>query len=238
LRRVQHERHAQVDEALMTALLGAFEKWLGRPSLLVAVEGHGRDSAFADVDLSRTVGWFTTIYPVRLDGEAGESAAVRLSRVRDRLRQARDGGLDYGLLRYLSGEGKVADELRESLRAEVSFLYLGQLDRALSESSVFAPAEEGTGIYCDPRNRRSHLLEVVALVSGGRLRVTWVYSANVHRAATVESLAADFLSSLRALAADERPGAAEGIDASDFAAFGWGREDLDGFVEKINESLK
>jgi non-ribosomal peptide synthase protein (TIGR01720 family) len=108
-------------------------------------------------------------------------------------------GLGYGLLRYLNGRPEVAGKLRAVPQADVSFLYLGQLDQALPESSPFAAARESSGPTVSPRARRSHLLNVNGSVAGGQLQLDWTYSENAHRRATVERLAETYVGSLRGL---------------------------------------
>jgi non-ribosomal peptide synthase protein (TIGR01720 family) len=186
---------AQVGEVLLAALGPALAEWAGG-AVLVDVEGHGREDLFDDVDLSRTVGWFTNIFPVVLTA-AGGPQAVAL--VRDRLRALPAGGIGYGLLRYLSGDEDVAGRLRALPQAEVSFNYLGRHAEGGREGSFGRPGAGALGPTSSPGDDRPHLLEVVCAASGDHLRVSIRYSGEVHRLTTVEALAGSFLESLGAL---------------------------------------
>jgi amino acid adenylation domain-containing protein/non-ribosomal peptide synthase protein (TIGR01720 family) len=94
----------QINEVLLTALVQAFAEWTGEPSLLLDLEAHGREELFSDVDLSRTVGWFTTIFPVFLDlsGTPFTSPGKALQAVKEQLRRIPNRGFNYGVLRYLA----------------------------------------------------------------------------------------------------------------------------------------
>jgi hypothetical protein len=103
----------RIDDLLLAALANALEALKPGP-WLVDVEGHGREELFDDVDLSRTVGWFTTIYPFLLETGADPLA------VRDARRNLPHGGIGYGVLRYLAGHSELS-----AIRSDVCFNYLG-----------------------------------------------------------------------------------------------------------------
>ncbi|HEX8820243.1 MAG TPA: amino acid adenylation domain-containing protein, partial [Archangium sp.] len=190
---------ARTDEVLLAALALGFQRWTGGSELRVELEGHGREDLFPGVDLSRTVGWFTSVYPVRLKAPTDASPGDVLRAVRDSLRQVPDRGIGYGLLRYL-GEGEAVERLRAMPRAEVAFNYLGQFDgTAAQASSLFTLAREPSGPAASEHGLRTHLLEVNGLVLEGRLRLTFGYSENLHTRATVEALAQGYLGALREL---------------------------------------
>jgi amino acid adenylation domain-containing protein/non-ribosomal peptide synthase protein (TIGR01720 family) len=204
----------RVDDLLLTALARAFAAWTGTRRLLVDLEGHGREELAPDLDVSRTVGWFTTLYPVLLEvPAAGPGEAIKA--VKEQLREVPGHGLGYGLLRYLRAEADAA-ALAALPAAEVSFNYLGQLDSALGASSPFALAPESSGPGRSPRQRRAHLLEVDGLVRSGRLQFHWTYGVELHRRETIERLAASFVTELRDLVEHCLSPQAEGCTPSDF----------------------
>jgi amino acid adenylation domain-containing protein/non-ribosomal peptide synthase protein (TIGR01720 family) len=191
LQEVPGAYHTQIGDVLLAALLEAFHGWTSRDELLIQLEGHGREELLERVDLSRTVGWFTTLFPVRLERARGGPVEV-LNAVKEQLRRVPNRGIGYGVLRYLRGE-----ELEND--AQVSFNYLGQFDQVLGEGSLFGLANESPGPMRSERGRRAHLIEVNGLVAGGRLRLDWAYSEAVHARETVEALAMRFQEALRAL---------------------------------------
>jgi amino acid adenylation domain-containing protein/non-ribosomal peptide synthase protein (TIGR01720 family) len=207
---------AQINDILLSALTLTITNWTGRPSLLVDLEGHGREDVFDDVDVSRTVGWFTSIFPVRLDLGDADTPQAALRVVKEQLRRIPHRGFGYGILRYLCQKEELVTKLRSAQRAGIRFNYLGQFDQVLTISDFFRPAGESYGQLYDRDGERSHLLQVVGSVIGGRLRMNWTYSENFHRRETVESLARDFIEVLRRLTV---PGAADesvGLSPSDF----------------------
>ena len=200
-----------VEELLLTALAAA----LGSAAL-VDLEGHGREDSILSGDLSRTIGWFTTVYPVRLPDAA--DSWERLRGVKDALRSVPRRGIGYGLL-HPDSESP----------SDVSFNYLGQIDLALSAAGPFRPAHESTGRERAPDTRRSYLIDVVAMVSGGCLQCEWLYSTHVHRTATIEAAAQRFAAELQFLLSSPDP--VRAITGSDFPLAGFDRALIAGIVE-------
>jgi non-ribosomal peptide synthase protein (TIGR01720 family) len=207
--------HTQINDVLLTALVQSMAPWTGQRTLLLDLEGHGREALFEEVDLARTVGWFTTLFPVRLALET-QGPGEGLKAVKEQLRTIPHGGIGYGVLRYLHPDPAVRAALHGLPQAEVSFNYLGQWDAMLSDGSLLRPAQEGSGPPHSPLGRRPHLLEVNGWVAGGRLQLQWTYSQQVHRRVTVERLAQGFLEALQALIAHCQSPEAGGFTASDF----------------------
>ncbi len=222
-------REVETLEALLAALALAFAPWTGERRLAVDLEGHGREEELAEgVDLTRTVGWFTSLYPVILEAPTDSGAALRLAR--ERLRQIPRRGIGYGLLRHLSS-GEARERLALLPRAEVSFNYLGQLDGAVPESSAFVPASDPAGPLRDPRGMRSHLFDVNVSVTGGRLHVSWTYSRNLHRRETAAALAGRFTEALRAIAAHGP--AAPSYSVTDFPRVRMSQAELDDLLDDL-----
>ena len=238
LQEVPAAYHTEINDALLTALALSYGKWAGSPALLIDLEGHGREDIFDDVDLSRTAGWFTSIFPVllKLDHETGAGEA--LTSVKEQLRSIPRRGLGYGLLRYLSRDAATTSALRALPVAEVSFNYLGQFDQVFPAASPFTMAAENAGPERDSQGGRSHLLEVSGLIAGEQLRISWTFSENIHRRETIEELAQAFLSELQALIAHCQSSEAGGYTPSDFADFGWSQSELDSITTVIKHSVE
>ncbi len=129
---VPQAEQAHINEVLLTALAQAFQPWSDQPVLLVDLEGHGREGLFSDLDLSRTVGWFTTVYPVCLPLQTTTWPAT-LAAIKEQFQQIPHHGLGYGVLRYLTADSPIA-----SLpQAQVKFNYLGQFDQVFAQSTRF-----------------------------------------------------------------------------------------------------
>ncbi|HVR99167.1 MAG TPA: amino acid adenylation domain-containing protein, partial [Thermoanaerobaculia bacterium] len=184
--------HSRIDDALLSALARAMKGWTGSSRLRVDLEGHGREPISGDVDdldVSRTVGWFTSMYPVVLEAGDADPGEALVS-AKERLRAVPGRGIGYGLLSHL---------LEESPEAEVLFNYLGQADGTAEELSLFRASTTGTGPCRSLRAHRSHLLEVTGIVTEGRLQVTLTYGSRTHRRETVERLASSYAGALRQL---------------------------------------
>ncbi len=227
--------HTQVTEVLLTALLQTFAAWTDTPALLIDLEGHGREPLFDDVDLSRTVGWYTTIFPVLLEGNLADGPGALLRAVKEQVRRVPNHGIGYGLLRYLSEDPDVAARLRALPQAEVSFNYLGQLDQVLATDALLAPAQESSGPAQSPRNRRRYLIDIGGLVAGGRFQVQWTYSPR-HAPASVERLAAGFMAALRELIAHCRQPETGAYTPSDFPLAGLSQQQLDSVLAAVSNT--
>jgi non-ribosomal peptide synthase protein (TIGR01720 family) len=201
----------EINDLLLAALARTLAEWTGDSRVLVDLESHGRLPLFDDADVSRTVGWFTHSYPICLNLPAGLADAEVLRKTKDALRRVPQGGVGYGLLRYLSGD-ETAKKLKALPQAELSFNYLGRLGGLLPEGGPWALAAESSGALQSPRAKRRRLLEINAYILEGRLQVIWSYSQRIHRRETVERLAESYLGNLRSLIAhccsDEAGGAA------------------------------
>ncbi len=208
--------HTQINDALLTALAEAFAGWTGSRRLRVDLEGHGREDLFDGLSVARTVGWFTTVFPVLIDLEGILEPGEALRTVKETLRAVPGRGLGFGLLRYL-GPAEAREALKEVPSAEVIFNYLGQLDPAAAGDRLLRLASEPAGETRHPAQPREHLLEINGSVAGGRLWLDWTYSRNRHRAETVEALAERYLAALRGLIADCAARAIPRLTPSDVA---------------------
>ncbi|HET7016731.1 MAG TPA: condensation domain-containing protein, partial [Streptosporangiaceae bacterium] len=211
-------------DLLLGALARTLADWTGQQRVVLDLEGHGRESQWDDMDVSRTVGWFTCQYPFALDIDPGEDAWDIARRVHMTLASVPQGGLGYGLVRYSRQD---RDEHAAGLRAlpdpQVRFNYLGQVTATDADRgdvvadpgrAAFTLVQGGTGPTADPRARRPYLLDVVAIVVDGRLQVSWIHCPQLHRQATIESLSSGLLDRLRELCAEQpTPG---GLRPEDF----------------------
>jgi amino acid adenylation domain-containing protein/non-ribosomal peptide synthase protein (TIGR01720 family) len=220
----------QIDEVLLTALGWTLARWTGDPGVLVELEGHGREPLFDDVDLSRTTGWFTSRFPLRLEIDALAEPGEALKSVKEQVRRVPGRGLGYGILRYLGDDAALRDELA-SVRPELSFNYLGRLDEALPEAAPVSIAPESVGSTRSRSGRRLFLIDVNGAVAGGRLQMAWSFSRNRHHLQTIERLASDFASSLRRLISHCLSPGAGAFTPSDFPLLRIGQEALDRIVD-------
>jgi non-ribosomal peptide synthase protein (TIGR01720 family) len=178
---------SQIQELLLTALAQSWGEG-GRPDgLSLAVEGHGREHICEALDVSRTVGWFTAIYPVWLE-TSPRPLGQALYDVQKALRQIPRQGMGFGLLRHLGPESESHARLRKQPLPEISFNYLGQFDQVLAHDDWFTLATESVGPMHSPQGHRPYTLEIGAGISGGALQLVCRYSEKVYRRESIEDL--------------------------------------------------
>lgn len=223
----------QIQEVLLAALVQAFARWTGERSLLVDLEGHGREDILEGVDLSRTVGWFTTLFPVQLALGATDEPEDTLKTIKEQLRSIPNRGIGYGIGRYLCR----IEQLQALPQAQVKFNYLGQFDQVFATSSFFHPASESGGSTRSPRSQRSCLLEIIGSIAEGRLQLAWIYSKAIHQRTTIERLAQTYLETLRSLILHCQSPDAGGYTPSDFPQISLNQSELDGFLAELDDSV-
>ncbi|QHE68025.1 non-ribosomal peptide synthetase [Rhodococcus sp. WAY2] len=241
--------HGGAHDVLVTALAVASSRWrrdrgISLSSMLIRMEGHGREQyVVPGADLSRTVGWFTTIFPVRLDlagvdlddALAGGPAMGRAVKVvKEQLRAVPDMGIGYGLLRYLNPD--TADTLPKTEPGHISYNYLGQVPDAPAGSAVaWAPAD-GFGdlqYVPDPDMPASAALEVNAIVVGGKLRVSVGYPDTLVARDDAERFATRLREALSALTTHSHRPEAGGLTPSDVPLVTVTQRDLDAWEERF-----
>ncbi len=223
--------NTQINDALLTALGLTLADWTGDRRFLIDLEGHGREDLFEMLDLSRTVGWFTSLFPVRLEIETDPLEALKS--VKEQLRNIPCRGIGFGVLGYLCEDPLLTRKLRELPRREVVFNYLGQWGRESMLPGV-RWAGEAHGPEVDGMTIRSHLLQVNGSVIDGRLRMTWGYNRRLHHPQTIEKLANGFLEHLHSLIHLCRSRKTWGYTPSDFPLAAPQQTELDHLVEKYH----
>jgi amino acid adenylation domain-containing protein/non-ribosomal peptide synthase protein (TIGR01720 family) len=232
LQEVPAKYHTQINDVLLTALVKTFAEWTGEKTLLVNLEGHGREDIFTNVDLSRTVGWFTTVFPVLLDLENSDTVGDTLKVIKEQLRNIPNRGFDYGVLRYLCSN--TTEKLAAMPQAEVCFNYLGQFDQVLQESNLFQLASESSGAARSPLGSRRHLFDINCFVTGGCIQFNWTYSTAIHQEKTVSNLAKNLLQALQVIINHCQTNDAGGHTPSDFPKAKLSQKQLDNFLTKIS----
>ncbi|GHF80856.1 hypothetical protein GCM10018790_68250 [Kitasatospora xanthocidica] len=221
--------HAETNDLLLTALTLAAADWRHRrgvpqPDLLVEIEGHGREQLGAELDLSRTVGWLTSVYPARLDaGETdwadlwsgGRSAGSALKRIKQQLRELPGHGLGFGLLRHLNPQTQGV--LSRLATPQFGFNYLG---RFTGTAGLSAAGGEAVGLGAAPRTPLRHVVELSAVAEdradGPVLVVQWDWAGELLTTDEVEDLAATWQRALEALVAHAGTAGAGGRTPADF----------------------
>jgi amino acid adenylation domain-containing protein/non-ribosomal peptide synthase protein (TIGR01720 family)/FkbM family methyltransferase len=232
--------HTQINDVLLTALGRVLGEWLGSERVVVGLEGHGREQEeVGGVDVTQTVGWFTSLYPAVIEVRRGSEVGEALRSVKEQLRGIPGKGVGYGALRYL-GSTEVRERLRQREQMEVSFNYLGQFDYfdhatdTQVDGSEWRGARESSGSDQSLQNTRGFVIEIVGNVVGGQLHFLWHYSSNINRRETVQSIAESFVNYLRELIHHCQDGDVERYVAGDFPLAGVNQQQLELLLGQLN----
>ncbi|MGA5729172.1 amino acid adenylation domain-containing protein [Streptomyces seoulensis] len=201
LRQAAARRGAEPEHLMLAALARTLAEATGGDGVAIDVERHGREPLFDDVDLTRTVGWFTSVQPLRLGRPGSDDLDAWIDAVAEHTRTPAGRGLGHGLARYLRGDDATAPP------AQLSFNYHGRRDTAHTTDALLRPVAGTLGEHVDPEQGRSHLVEIEAAVIDGELHLEWRYAADHFDPATVRALAEGHLRHLIALGGTP-PGAA------------------------------
>ncbi|WP_344639872.1 amino acid adenylation domain-containing protein, partial [Kitasatospora cystarginea] len=252
LTRVPAAFNAGVDDVLLTALALAASAARERPQdapVLVEVEGHGRqEDLVPGLDLSRTMGWFTTVHPVRLDPgqvdwdelwSAGPVVGTVLKGIKEQLRAVPDHGLGYGMLRYLNTA--TAPSLASSPEPQIGFNYLGRFDTAGPDADWGLAPESAQGDAAGPPPGPAaplrHVLAVNAMARPGadgvELRAVWTWPKDVLPERDAELLADTWVRVLEAMARHVERADAGGATTSDFDLVQLDQDEIDEFESEF-----
>ncbi len=189
------QEHVSVEAVLLAALSDCLTGWVKAP-VLIDLEHHGRDLFLEGIDLLRTVGWFTAIFPFPLGGEERADGSEIWQALEKRLKSIPQSGQGYGLLRYVCREPEIAARLRK-VQAEISFNYLGQFDQTFTSLPLFTPVLDFNSPARSQQSQRAYLFEITCLIMNNQFQVNWTYSERFHHHSTVMQLVQDFSDALR-----------------------------------------
>lgn len=186
LRNVNQVSHVEMNDLLLAALGTTIHEWTGQGQILIELKGHGRQGLKDYVDLTRTVGWFTTLYPVLLHPGKTDDLAAVLQDTAERLRQIPNNGMGYGILRYLTPD-HCKEGVQFTARPEISFNYLGRVGQEM-QPDLFTLADLSSGETSSPTNQRLYVLDLGASIREGLLRINIEYNQKMYYKETMEQL--------------------------------------------------
>ncbi|MCE0463343.1 non-ribosomal peptide synthetase [Pseudomonas uvaldensis] len=216
----------QVQDLLVAALAGTLGQWQGRERVTLEMESHGRSGWEQGPDLSRSIGWHTSRYPLAIDTSWDPEHSIIAAK--EALRRLPEQGLGYGLLRLDPAHGLGTASL-------LTFNYLGRVEQWLEASSLWRLARPiCPGMRADS-TRRTHLLDVTALVNEGRLHIEWRYDPQIHEPALVGKLAQQFQQRIADLLDHCLAPTVGRATASDFADSGLSDDEFLGLLEQLEQ---
>jgi len=203
---------------LITALAQALQDMTGLHSFVIEQENHGRQ--LDRVDASRTIGWLTSMYPVKIE-LCGNCIGDQVKSIREQLRRVPRGGIGYGICKQA---GKLTNEFGRQL-SEVRFNYLGQFDRQLN-NDLFRYSEQTTGRDIAAENEITAKLEFNLMVIGGELIVEICYNRAAYKHSTIGELSRTFVKLLERILDHLKADSDMNFETSHFAAIGLKDEEL------------
>ncbi|MFT0475969.1 amino acid adenylation domain-containing protein [Pseudomonas antarctica] len=225
----------QINDLLLTALARVIVRWTGDASMLIRLEGHGREDLFDEIDLTRTVGWFTSLYPLQLT--PSDSLAGSLKQIKEQLRAVPNKGLGFGALRYL-GNAQAREALGALPRPRITFNYLGQFDGSFEggeQEGLFAPSGDASGSEQSLDAPLGNWLEINGQVYGGELKLNWSFSQAMFAEATVQQLADDYALELKTVIEHCCAAANQGVTPSDFPLARLSQAQLDALPLSVSQ---
>lgn len=183
----------QINDVLLSAFILALQKW--KPNgLVINLDGHGREELFDDIDLSRTIGWFTAVYPVYFKPINDHNLEDTLRYVSKNLSDIPRHGVGYGILKYLSNDALVHDQLANIPDAKIGFNYFGQAFQSFfSDQSMFIRSEESIGDYRSSRSKPLYMLEINSYIVDNGFYFEWTYNNSFHTKETISNLLDRFI---------------------------------------------
>jgi iturin family lipopeptide synthetase C len=174
----------EINDILLISLGLGIKKTWGNNRVMVAIEGHGREEIF-DIDVTRTIGWFTSLYPVILDVSYENNLSRQVKEVKEILRQVPDKGIGYEILKYLT-PGEYKSDLKLNLKPQVSFNYLGQFDTDVNQGA-FEIARESPGNSRSSKAERDYEIEIIGMIDNKQLVMSISYNKRHYKPETIQT---------------------------------------------------
>jgi amino acid adenylation domain-containing protein/non-ribosomal peptide synthase protein (TIGR01720 family) len=182
--------NTQINYLLITALYKTVAQWISKKRITIEMEGHGRN--IEDTDLSRTVGWFTAMYPVSLE-VTSDCIGENIKEIKEQMMKIPNNGVGYGILKYVS------EENYDSQASEIRFNYLGQFDKEV-DNELFSISNIYTGEESDASNSMTTKIDINCMVVNGVFTIEIGFNRNQYKIETLENFMDNYLLNLKAIA--------------------------------------
>ncbi|WP_272512046.1 condensation domain-containing protein, partial [Bacillus altitudinis] len=222
----------EMNDILLCALGLAVQEWTGQSHIHVQLEGHGREDILSGLDISRTVGWFTSMYPVVLEAKPNQTIADAIKGTKEMLRRVPNKGIGYGILRYMTP----SEPSVKHVQPEISLNYLGQIDQEVT-TELFGPSTYDMGRQASPESEAVYKLNLSGLVQHNQFILSCSYCASEYEEQTIQQFIALLKEKIRSiithcLAHQERE-----FTPSDFSAADLEMDEMDDIFDMLEEKL-
>ncbi|MBA9085511.1 amino acid adenylation domain-containing protein/non-ribosomal peptide synthase protein (TIGR01720 family) [Fontibacillus solani] len=204
LKQSHHAYNTEINDLLLAALGCAVHEWAGHKQVWISLEGHGREDIMKEIDVTRTVGWFTSIYPVKLEIEKPQDLSHLIKTTKDELHRVPNKGVGYSILKYITdrlaaNERPIELTTKWLIQPEIIFNYLGEMDSTNDGESQFSASRISTGQEISSNMTRSYVWEINGWVTEGELQMTFGYNSSQYDEKTAKHFAAMFQKHLLAI---------------------------------------
>ncbi|MBZ9521407.1 non-ribosomal peptide synthetase [Bacillus safensis] len=222
----------EMNDILLCALGLAVQEWTGESHVHVQLEGHGREDILSELDVSRTIGWFTSMYPVVLEAKPDQTIADAIKGTKEMLRRVPNKGIGYGILKYMTA----AEPSGHHVQPEISLNYLGQIDQEVT-TELFRPSTYDMGRQASPNSEAVYKLNLSGLVQHNRFILSCSYCASEYEEQTIQQFMALLKGKIQSiithcLAQQERE-----FTPSDFSAADLEMDEMDDIFDMLEEKL-
>ncbi|MDP4147247.1 MAG: condensation domain-containing protein, partial [Bacillota bacterium] len=190
LKNLNKAYNTEINDILLSALGLTIKEWTGENKVLINLEGHGREEIIPDVNITRTIGWFTSQYPLIIDVAGSDDMGYYIKSVKEDIRKIPNKGIGYGILKYITPK-KYKNELEFKLNPQISFNYLGQFDKDVNQD-LFGISEISCGASISKESEQLYAIDVNGMVINGELQMSFAYNKEQYNSDTIEKLAKDY----------------------------------------------
>ncbi|WP_435541504.1 lichenysin non-ribosomal peptide synthetase LicA [Bacillus paralicheniformis] len=185
--KVHEAYNTEMNDILLTALGLALKEWTGQEDFIICLEGHGREDIIDGLNISRTVGWFTSQFPALIQIRHSGDIGYQIKQTKEELRHIPNKGIGYGIYRYLTEEGKKAQPIKH----DISFNYLGQFTE-MADSGLFTRSVLPSGDPLSPETEKPNALDIVGYIENSILTMSIAYHSLEYKESTIAAVAASF----------------------------------------------
>jgi len=228
--------NTNVSDLLLAALGLAVRNRAGSDNILVGLEGHGRENIIEDIDITRTVGWFTALYPVVLDVSKPQDLSLTIKVVKENLNSVPDNGIGYGVLKYITSDENKED-IGFTLNPQIVFNYLGEFGQESDDNDIIDISSLSCGDSASSNMEVKYPIEITGEASDGRLSFNFNYDSRKFKAATIESIIKDYRQNLLMIVEHCLGKENTEITPSDLTGEGLSIDDLDDIFGILEDKL-
>ncbi|ADL52202.1 amino acid adenylation domain protein [Clostridium cellulovorans 743B] len=226
--------NTDINDLLLSALGISMKKWTGSDEILINLEGHGREELFKDIDITRTVGWFTAEYPVLIDMAKAEDISFTLKNTKETLRRVPNKGIGYGILKHLSEEAQ--ENFKSSKKPQISFNYLGDFGEEAS-GKHFGIADINSGSDVSPELEREYVLDINGIILENKLMLKIEFNKKQFTEDSIEKLLSNYIEVLKAIIAHCMGKEETEITPDDVGYSDMSLEQFDDLVDELSDLL-